>query len=112
MTAPSTGTTARPVISRGGRRRITHVSAGLAEALGPFVRAVTPGEHGAVLAALLLLITVTDSDNSSGHPAPGVRSTALLSPPSAAGRLHALEPGGSLLAALAHEDAPPAGRAS
>ncbi|MGW2599520.1 hypothetical protein [Streptomyces klenkii] len=100
-----------PVISHGGRRRITHVSAGLAEALSPFVRVATPGEHRAALTALLLLITATDSD--ADHPAPGKPVDCAAVPALDSGvRLHSLTPGNGLYAALAHEGAPHAPRLS
>ncbi|WP_228775624.1 hypothetical protein [Streptomyces sp. NRRL B-1677] len=103
-----------PVISHGGRRRITHVSAGLAEALSPFVRVATPGEHRAALTALLLLITATDADSDGGHPTPDVPVDCAATP--ALGSrvcIHVLAPGvGDLYAALAHEDIPHAARPS
>ncbi|WP_367141087.1 MULTISPECIES: hypothetical protein [Streptomyces] len=102
-----------PVVSHGGRRRITHISAGLAEALAPFVRVATPGEHRAVLTGLLLLITATDADSSSDHPAPGTPVDCAAVPALGSRvRLHALDPGGGLYVTLTHAVAPHSVRSS
>ncbi|MET9419037.1 hypothetical protein ABZY03_33645 [Streptomyces klenkii] len=114
-TPPATAPVPLPalVISHGGRRRITHVSTGLAEAFGPFVRVATPGEHRAVLTGLLLLITATDAGDDSVHPAPGHPVDCAAVPAlGQAVRLHALGPGGGLLASLPHETAPRAPQAT
>lgn len=114
MTSFSTGVTATaalalPAVLHSGRRRITHMSAELLDALTPYVRAGCESEHSAVLASLLALATDVDADGqevTEPHLTGGAPVDCALVPALGEGvRLHLLADGG-FLAAFVHEAAP------
>ncbi|MFF4741315.1 hypothetical protein ACFY2W_36340 [Streptomyces sp. NPDC001262] len=113
MTFSSTETTAMalalPAVLCSGRRRITHVSAALLDALAPYVRAGCESERSAVLASLLALATDVDADGqevTEPHLTGGAPIDCALVPALGEGiRLH-LRADGGFLAALVSEAAP------
>ncbi|WKK27819.1 hypothetical protein QZH56_37160 (plasmid) [Streptomyces olivoreticuli] len=115
MTSSATETTATalalPAVLCSGRRRITHVSAALLDALTPYVRAGCEAERSAVLASLLALAADVDADAdgqevTEPHLTGGAPIDCAPVPALGEGvRLH-LRADGGFLAALAHEAAP------
>ncbi|MEV4441330.1 hypothetical protein AB0K09_20360 [Streptomyces sp. NPDC049577] len=99
-----------PVVSHSARRRITHISPALDDALAPFIRAATPGEHRSALTALVLLATAVDAEAGDGeHPEPQAPvDCAAVSALGQDVRLHVFGADGGLLAAFADEDLPSA----